>query len=325
MLIHTGFGEALGNAYTALSHFPGIPIHYNSKRQCFEFRKTFANAATSIYLGIMATIMCADCLLSTSDNSPLWKFIDLFWACSFAMAAHFNWVFFSEPRTAIAMFNSFVNMEKRMARVGYTCTPDGLTKIAKTACSFLMRPIVLSTILWSVGSTYLPCQPINFFSILMPQGFCNNPPIQTNFVFTLFKWTVNTVLAIVNGLTFYATATSGICCAVQITVGVLCIRYNIKVFGKLSESMEVPIHTVIGYYREIQIITGLFNSIHRIALLHLMEAISLAQIFLGFVSIRCGILLGSGLAVSIFLLLVCIILGLQSVVVLLAGNLWIRI
>ncbi|CAL8140099.1 unnamed protein product [Orchesella dallaii] len=317
MLIHTGFGEALGNAYTALSHFPGIPIHYNTIRQCFEFRKTFANAATAIYLGIMATIMCADCLLSTSDKSPLWKFIELFWTCAFAMAAHFNWVFFSEPRTTIAMFNSFVGMEKRMARVGYTYTPDRQTKMAKTACSFLMRPIVLSTILWGVGSIFLPCQPINFFSIFMSQGFCNNSPIQTNFAITLFKFAVKTVLAIINGLTFYAAATSGICCAVQIIVGVMCIRYNIKVFGKLAESPEIRIHTVIGYYREIQILTGIFNSIHRSVLLHLLEAISLSQIFLGFISIRCGISLGAGLPIPIFLLLVCSILALQSVVVIL--------
>ncbi|CAL8140097.1 unnamed protein product [Orchesella dallaii] len=151
----------------------------------------------------------------------------------------------------------------------------------------------------------------------MQSGFCNNPSTQANFESRLFKWTINTVLAIINGLTFYAAATSGICCAVQITGGVMCIRYNIKVFGKLTESLKIPIHTVIGYYREIQILTGIFNSIHRIVLLHLMEAISLAQIFLGFVSIRCGISFGSGLPIPIFPLLVCSILALQSVVVIL--------
>ncbi|CAL8143380.1 unnamed protein product [Orchesella dallaii] len=116
---------------------------------------------------------------------------------------------------------------------------------------------------------------------------------------------------------FYTSIRSGSCYILQIVTGVMCIRCNIKLFGIVAEDQNNSSDMLIRFYREIQILTGKFNSIHRALLLHIIEANTLAQIFLIFICIRSVTSFGSGSSIPLSALFVCLILSLQNVMVVL--------
>ncbi|CAL8143381.1 unnamed protein product [Orchesella dallaii] len=317
MLISTGFREIIGNAYNSIYHFPGIPILYNSKKKQFECHKKATKAAGFIFLGAMGILLALEYLFSTVHKSPNFKVMELFWVFSFFALSHMNWNLYSESWDIVALHNSFINMETRMVQAGYRCPLDHLTKVTKLACSFLMRPIPFLALCWGIGSAFLPCQPINFLFIFMPNSYCSVSMSQTIWLTTILKWAIISVMSVLNGMIFYTSTGTGICYIVQIVTGVMCIRCNIKVFGILSQDQNKASDMLIKFYREIQILTGKFNSIHRALLLHIMEAITLAQILLIYICICSGISSGSGPSIPLFALLVCGILSLQTVAVVL--------
>ncbi|CAL8140165.1 unnamed protein product [Orchesella dallaii] len=205
-------------------------------------------------------------------------------------------------------------MEKRLTKAGYTYLQDNTTKMAKIACSLLTRPIVISATFWGVGSALMPCEQINLFFNLMPKSYCRISERPSNWWTKAINYAPKPGIAILNGLTFYAAAGSDICCVVQIVAAVMCVRFNITVFGMLSKDFGKASKTLVRFHREIQILTGSFNFIHRTLLFHIMEANSLAQILLAFITLRCATSNGSDSPIPLFPLLVCGILAIQSVV-----------
>ncbi|CAL8143371.1 unnamed protein product [Orchesella dallaii] len=223
-------------AFSLASTIPGFPIEYDEKSGklgCNNNKKTLI--FTSVYQATLAALLFVSAFFTQTNETIITKIVEVFWSVGLMFGVHSNWTSVNQCQEIVKLFNNFVVVESQRRHEGVVFHEDQNFRNIISSCKWVLKILPVASVLWSIGTMLMPCQPFNMLYIVTPSPLCS---LAWSDWGTIWKIGGRMLLGLATHFTVYSTCIPATLLTTQITFGAMCIRSEIMVFGNEMERLE---------------------------------------------------------------------------------------